>query len=109
MILNLKQGFSERISRSIMAYFRNRNSASSPDGTFWRINSFDYDNIKIEVDIGGGKRTIDLADLKKVNPSILVSERLDYNNQNGLPTRESILREAARLLEELKEELLISR
>ena len=110
MVLKLKQGFSEAISgniRSILPRLRRRGATNSAEGSFWRIGSFDYDNVKIEVDIGGGKRTIDLANIGKINPSILVSSSVEFNGENGLPTTNSMLQEAKRLLEELKEELLL--
>ena len=67
------------------------------------IREFEYDNVKIEIDINGNRRTIDLSDISKLRAYIDVSDvRL---GDDGHPLFESINQVAQKLLQDLQTQL----
>lgn len=57
------------------------------------ISGVQYDDVKLEIDIDGNKKTVDLADLRKFNMSLDVTENVQFGI-DGHPTYES-MRQAA--------------
>jgi len=64
------------------------------------IQSFEYDKVKVEVDLNGNKRTIDLSDMSKLRAYIDVSQSVRLGN-DGHPLFESIDEIAQGLLQDL--------
>jgi len=64
------------------------------------IRSFEYDNVKIEIDINGNKRTIDLSNINNIRPYIDISQDVRLGN-DGHPLFESIEKIAQDLLSDL--------
>lgn len=64
------------------------------------IQNFEYDKIKIEIDLNGNKRTIDLSDMSKLRPYIDISQSIRLGD-DGHPLFESINEIAQELLRDL--------
>jgi hypothetical protein len=65
---------------------------------------FQYDNVKIKVEIDGKERTMDLADPKKIRATFDITADVKFS-PTGHPTFKSISDVAMELLEDLKGEL----
>ena len=53
------------------------------------ISGVEYDDVKLQVDIDGRKKTVDLSDLRKFNMSLDISDSVALGS-NGHPTYESL-------------------
>ncbi len=53
------------------------------------LQNFEYDSVKVEVNIGGTRRTLDLSDLSKLRPYYDISSGVKIGD-NGHPTYTSI-------------------
>ncbi|KOA94882.1 hypothetical protein ADU76_02465 (plasmid) [Clostridium botulinum] len=63
------------------------------------INGMEYDNIKVEVEIGGKKRTISLGNLSKLSGNIDISNEVEFDIE-GHPKYSSILNISTNILDE---------
>ena len=61
------------------------------------ISGVEYDDVKLEVDVDGNKKTVDLADLRRFNMSMDVTEDITSGN-DGHPTFESMRQAADNLI-----------
>jgi len=68
--------------------------------SFYEIRDFEYDNIKVEVDINGRRRIIDLSHLERLSTYYDITENIEIG-ANGHPVFESIHEVAAGLLNDL--------
>lgn len=69
------------------------------------IHNFDYDDIKVEIDLNGNKRTIHLAELGNIRPYYDISDKI-VKDKDGHPTFESIDSVAYDLFDDIKSDLL---
>ncbi len=53
------------------------------------INSIEYDNVKLDIDIGGKIQTVDLSDIKKFRMALDVTDNVIIGN-DGHPTYNSM-------------------
>jgi len=65
---------------------------------------FQYDNVKIKVNVLGKERTMDLADPKRIRVTLDVTDQVKFSPA-GHPTFKSISEVAKEYLEDLKSEL----
>lgn len=68
------------------------------------INGIEYDNIKIEIDIGRKKKTLNLGDIRKLRMNIDITENVKMS-KDGHPTFESIREQAEEIMPDLKKAL----
>lgn len=68
--------------------------------SFYEIRGFEYDNVKVEVDINGRRRTIDLSHLERLRTYYDITEDIEIGT-TGHPVFESIHEVAAGLLRDL--------
>lgn len=74
------------------------------EASFKELVEFDSDDVKVEIDLGGSTKTIDLGDLNKLRPSVDVTDEIVMGD-DGHPTRDSIGELAGQILGELEAEL----
>jgi len=72
------------------------------DSNILELENFEYDNVKIEVEVGDKLRTIDLSDLSRVSPNFDITEQVIIG-PNGHPTFQSIDQQASQLVGSLRE------
>jgi len=65
---------------------------------------FQYDNVKIKVNVHGKERTMDLADPKRIRATFDITDEVKLSSA-GHPTFKSISEVAKEYLEDLKDEL----
>jgi len=65
------------------------------------ISGVQYDDVKLEIDIDGIKKTVDLADLRKFNMSLDVTEDVQIGN-DGHPTFEGMQQAADGVMDMIK-------
>ncbi len=65
----------------------------------------DFKTVKVEVDIKGNRRTLNFSNEDQLNPYFEITDRVKL--AQGHPTYESIDKEAIKLLNEIKEEMLL--
>ena len=53
------------------------------------ISDFEYENVKVLIDVNGSKKTLDLSDTGKINSYLDVTKEVEMNN-DGFPRFESI-------------------
>lgn len=68
--------------------------------SLYELRDFEYDNVKIEVDIRGRRRTIDLSHLERLNSYFDISDEVQIGD-NGHPVYDSIHSIASTLLSDL--------
>lgn len=99
----LGEGFSERTNSVEMVFKAKRNGIlPTPDGlitaiqgkksikSVFAIEGFDYDSIKVEVEIGGRRRVVDIRRPDILSPNVDVTEELT-EGLDGHPTWESLV------------------
>ena len=53
------------------------------------LKGYDYDNVKVEMDVRGSKKTLDLSDLLKIRAYVDITQDVRIDN-NGHPNFDSI-------------------
>lgn len=64
------------------------------------VSSFEYENVKVEIDLYGSKKTLDLSDTNKMNTNIDITQEVQMND-DGFPEFQSIDKIALDLLDDL--------
>jgi hypothetical protein len=79
-------------------------AGQSSEASFKELVEFDSDSVKVEIDLGGSPKTVDLGDLTKLRPSVDITPTIVVGD-DGHPTRDSIRELAVEILGELEAEL----
>ena len=68
------------------------------------LQNFEYDNVKVELDVAGSRRTLDLSNIMKIKAHYDITEELQVGS-NGHPIFDSIDGIARNLMDDLLENL----
>ena len=68
------------------------------------INGIEYDNVKVEIDLGRKKRTLNLGDIRKLRMNIDITENVQMG-ADGHPTFDSIREQAEDIIPDLQNAL----
>lgn len=99
LIIKTKRRGSIPLSKKLKNVFNNNED-------FLEITSFNYDTIKVKVELDGVVRTIGLEDEGQIRSYFDISDYVDYND-DGHPTYDSIHKQSCDILDELKRRDLI--
>jgi hypothetical protein len=75
-------------------------SNNRPLNRFVELRDFEYNTVKLVLNVGGNQRTIDLRDMHKIKPNYDISSEVRVD-PNGHPNMESIREIALNLLDEI--------
>jgi len=87
-------GIGEKVSNFLQSFLRGEKQISD----FMEIQGFDYQNVKLEIAIGGGRRTVDFVHLDKIRPQYNITD--DVTMENGKLVFESIDRVATEMMKD---------
>ena len=68
------------------------------------LPQMDYDTLKVDIEIGGKRKTLDLTNMHKIGGVVDVTDELKFDN-NGHPTLTSLLASSRDLIVELRAEI----
>ena len=100
--IKAKRGNSLAIRERLLDVFR----GTRPATRILELESFDYVTSKVELEIDGKSKTIDMADFAKMRPTFDITNTVEYGD-DGHPTYESIANEGNEIMEMFRNALEI--